>query len=69
MDNGQLKMVMSTITNGQIYQYFHVYNIKKNVELVSNLHDWTKNIFEMFLIQDPSNWSNSILIVLRIQKN
>ena len=69
MDNGQLKMVMSTITNGQIYLYFHVYNIKKNVELVSNLHDWTKNIFEMFLIQDPSNWSNSILIVLRIQKN
>ena len=41
---------------------------RKGLELVSSPQYWTKNMLEMFRIQDNSIWPNFILIVLTIQK-
>ena len=40
-----------------------------DLELVSSLQHWAKNMLEMFSIQHTSIWPSYILIVLRTQKN
>ena len=52
--------------------YINILVTERGLELVSSLHQWTKNMlgmFVMFVMQHISIWPNFILIALRIQRN